>query len=515
MQLEVILPLVAYLVVVFGISVYAMRKRSTGTFLNEYFLGSRSMGGIVLAMTLTATYISASSFIGGPGAAYKYGLGWVLLAMIQLPAVWLSLGILGKKFAILARRYNAVTLNDMLFARYQSRLLVWLASLSLLVAFVGAMTVQFIGGARLLETAAGIPYETGLLIFGISIALYTAFGGFRASVLNDTMQGLVMLIGTVVLLIGVVHAAGGLSNAVQTLQTIDPQLVTPQGADDILSPAFMTSFWVLVCFGVIGLPHTAVRLIPYKESKAVHWVALWGRGLFRVDGRAVHGGGCIADEDSKAVHRGIIIGTIVVAILMFGMHLAGALGRAVIPDLTVPDLVIPTLMVKVLPPFAAGIFLAAPMAAIMSTINAQLLQSSATIIKDLYLNIRPDQMQNETRLKRMSAVITLVLGALLLLAAWKPPEMIIWLNLLAFGGLEAVFLWPLVLGLYWERANAKGALSAMIVGGVLYAVLATLNIQYLGFHPIVPSLLLSLLAFLVGNRFGTSVPQATVLTTDK
>ncbi|CAK5456974.1 hypothetical protein ECO2947_02675 [Escherichia coli] len=112
-----------------------------------------------------------------------------------------------------------------------------------------------------------------------------------------------------------------------------------------------------------------------------------------------------------------------------------------IPDLTVPDLVIPTLMVKVLPPFAAGIFLAAPMAAIMSTINAQLLQSSATIIKDLYLNIRPDQMQNETRLKRMSAVITLVLGALLLLAAWKPPEMIIWLNLLAFGGLEAVFLW--------------------------------------------------------------------------
>ena len=300
MQLEVILPLVAYLVVVFGISVYAMRKRSTGTFLNEYFLGSRSMGGIVLAMTLTATYISASSFIGGPGAAYKYGLGWVLLAMIQLPAVWLSLGILGKKFAILARRYNAVTLNDMLFARYQSRLLVWLASLSLLVAFIGAMTVQFIGGARLLETAAGIPYETGLLIFGISIALYTAFGGFRASVLNDTMQGLVMLIGTTVLLIGVVHAAGGLSNAVETLQSIDPQLVTPQGADDILSPAFMTSFWVLVCFGVIGLPHTAVRCISYKDSKAVH------RG--GVDGRLVRElrqgeGPSLVPPDLPGVHR--------------------------------------------------------------------------------------------------------------------------------------------------------------------------------------------------------------------
>ena len=483
MQLEVILPLVAYLVVVFGLSVYAMRKRTTGTFLNEYFLGSRSMGGVVLAMTLTATYISASSFIGGPGAAYKYGLGWVLLAMIQLPAVWLSLGILGKKFAILARRYNAITLNDMLQARYQSRAVVWIASISLLVAFVGAIAVQFIGGARLLETAAGIKYETGLLIFGITIALYTAFGGFRASVLNDTMQGMVMLIGTIVLLVGVVHAAGGLHSAVDTLQKIDPQLISPEGVDGILTPTFMTSFWVLVCFGVIGLPHTAVRCISYK--------------------------------DSKAVHRGIIIGTVVVALLMFGMHLAGALGRAVLPHLTVPDQVIPTLMVQVLPPWAAGLFLAAPMAAIMSNVNAHLLQASATIIKDLWLSAQPAKKHNELKLKRISTATTLVIGILMILAAWRPPEMIIWLNLLAFGGLEAVFLWPLVLGLYWERANAAGALSAMLVGGVLYAVLATFHIQFLGFHPIVPSLLLSLLAFVVGNRFGHPVPPAPVMTTDK
>ncbi|HBI08062.1 MAG TPA: sodium/panthothenate symporter, partial [Erwinia persicina] len=210
MKLDIILPLIGYLLLVAGLSVYAMRQRREGSFLSEYFLGSRSMGGFVLAMTLTTTYISASSFIGGPGAAYKYGLGWVLLSMVQVPAVWLSLGILGKKFAILARRYNAVTLNDMLYARYRSPLLVWLASISLLVAFIGAMTVQFIGGARLLETAAGIPYDTGLLIFGISIALYTAFGGFRASVLNDAMQGMVMLAGTFLLLFAVIHAAGGM-----------------------------------------------------------------------------------------------------------------------------------------------------------------------------------------------------------------------------------------------------------------------------------------------------------------
>jgi len=91
MRLEVIIPLIAYMLIVLGLSVYAMRQRTSGTFLTEYFLGSRSMGGLVLAMTLTTSYISASSFIGGPGAAYKYGLGWVLLAMIQVPTIWLSL----------------------------------------------------------------------------------------------------------------------------------------------------------------------------------------------------------------------------------------------------------------------------------------------------------------------------------------------------------------------------------------------------------------------------------------
>ncbi|WP_345828101.1 sodium/pantothenate symporter [Pantoea sp. BRR-3P] len=475
MDSEIILPLLAYLVLIAALSVFAMRKQRQGNFLSEYFLGSRSMGGFVLAMTITTTYISASSFIGGPGAAYKYGLGWVLLAMIQVPAVWLSLGVLGKKFAILARRYNAVTLNDMLYGRYGSTLLIWLSSLSLLVAFIGAMTVQFIGGARLLETAAGIPYDTGLLIFGGTIALYTAFGGFRASVLNDAMQGLVMLIGTFLLLFAVIHHAGGLESAVTKLHNIDPQLTSPEGVGNVINPTFLSSFAVLVCFGVIGLPHTAVRCISYK--------------------------------DSKAMHRGIVLGTIVVVILMFGMHLAGALGRVILPDLTIPDRVIPTLMITVLPPMAAGVFLAAPMAAIMSTINAQLLQSSATLIKDLYLRIAPQQSENEARLRMLSGTITFVLGVLLLLAAWNPPDMIIWLNLLAFGGLEAVFLWPLVLGLYWERANSTGAISGMLVGASCYTLLASLNIEWWGFHPIVPSLILSLLAFLVGNLFGRT-PEA-------
>ena len=139
MNLGIILPLVIYLVFIFGAALFAYVKRSKGDFLTEYYVGNRSMTGFVLAMTTASTYASASSFVGGPGAAYKYGLGWVLLAMIQVPAVWLALGALGKKFALLSRETNALTINDLFLYRYKNKYLVWISSLALLLAFFAAM----------------------------------------------------------------------------------------------------------------------------------------------------------------------------------------------------------------------------------------------------------------------------------------------------------------------------------------------------------------------------------------
>ncbi|MBC9131138.1 sodium/pantothenate symporter [Frischella sp. Ac13] len=473
MHTDIIIPLVLYLVFVFAISGYAYLKRKQSDQFTDYFIGNRTMGGFLLAMTLAATYISASSFIGGPGAAYKFGLGWVLLSMIQVPTVLLSLGILGKKFAILARKYNAITLSDMLYAHYKNRLIIWLASIAIVVAFIGAMTVQFIGGARLLESSVGIPYNYGLLIFGIGTVVYTAFGGFRAGILNDAFQGMVMLIGAILLLAAIIYAGGGVNHMMETIRQIDPALMTPQGPDNFMDFPFMASFWILVCFGVVGLPHTAVR--------------------------------CMAYKDSQAVHRGIILGTIIVTVIMFTMHLSGALGRAILPDLSIPDQVVPNLIVTVLPPVMAGIFLAAPLAAIMSTINAQLLQVSSVLIKDLFLSIKPEAKKNDKALTRASVLITFIFGALLIIAAWNPPDMVIWLNLLAFGGLEAVFLWPLVLGLYWKKANACGALSSMIIGAATYIFLISYNIKIFDFQPIVPTLLLGLIVFIIANKFGNTL----------
>lgn len=471
MNNEMILPLLAYLFFVFGVAFYAYRKRQGGSFISEYYIGGRSMSGFVLAMTTAATYVGASSFIGGPGAAYKYGLGWVLLAMIQVPAVLLSLGALGKKFALLARKHNSVTINDMLLARYQNKVVVWLASFALLLSFFAMMAVQFIGAGRLLETTLGIPYQMAVIIFAATVGLYTFIGGFRAVVLTDTIQGLVMIVGTTILFGGIVYAAGGVENAMNTLEAINPQLTSPYGIDERpLDFTFMTSFWVLVCFGLIGLPHIAVRSMAYKNS--------------------------------QALHQAMIIGTIMIAILMLGMHLSGVLGRAIVPDLKVPDQVIPTLMVQVLPPVVAGIFLAAPMAAIMSSIDSMLIQSSSTLIKDLYLAVKPNAINNEKKIKLFSTITTLTFTVFLVFAAMNPPDMLIWLNLLSLGCLEATFLWVIILGLYWKKANATGAIFSILAGLSSYVLMTIFKFSIFNFHAIVPSLIIGLIAFIIGNQFG-------------
>lgn len=131
-------------------------KADTGKgFINNYFIGGRSMGGLVLAMTLVATFTSASSFIGGPGVAYEKGLVWVYLSMIQVPTAFIILGILGKKFALISRKTGAVTVTDYLRARYKSKAVVWISSICLMLFFVAQMMSQFIGGAVLFQSITG------------------------------------------------------------------------------------------------------------------------------------------------------------------------------------------------------------------------------------------------------------------------------------------------------------------------------------------------------------------------
>ncbi len=477
----ILVPVIGYLLLTMLLALWCrgrMQKTDSRGFLEEYFIGGRSMSGFVLAMTIIATYTSASSFIGGPGVAYTLGFGWVLLAMIQVPTTFLTLGVLGKRFAIIGRKIRGVTIVDFLYARYKNDTIVILCSVAMLVFFMASILAQFIGGARVFQAITGYPYEIGLILFGISVIAYTTVGGFRAVALTDAVQGIVMVIASVVVLMAVLEAGGGMATCVQTLKAIDPGLLSSSGAGGKIPGPFPFSFWILVGLGILGLPQTAQRCFSYK--------------------------------DSRAMHNAMIMGTFIIGFLLLCAHLTGTLGRAVLPNLKVGDLVMPTLTVELLPPFWAGVFVAGPLAAIMSTVDSMLLLISASIVKDLYVRykLKGDVSNMETsRISRMSLGCTLAAGFLVFLAAFRPPDLLVWINLFAFGGLEAVFLWPIVLGLYWKKANAAGTILSIITGLGIFMLLSITKIPVFGLHPIVPTVVISFAAFCIGVRYGKPSPN--------
>jgi sodium/pantothenate symporter len=465
----VITPLLIFLLIIFTVGMWSNKfVIKSNSFLEEYFLGERQMGGFILAMTMVATYGSASSFIGGPGIAYTQGLGWVLLAMAQLATGYFTLMVLGKKFAIISRQYKAITLIDFLKERYKSKVVVLFSAASIIIFLFSSMTAQWIGGARLVESLTGLPYTTALLIFAFSVLVFVIVGGFRAVAITDTIQGVVMFGGTLILLIATIKAGGGIPKIISDLAAENPNLISPYGAERSLTPSFVSSFWILVGIGVVGLPQIAVRAMSYKNS--------------------------------KAMHSAIIIGTIVVGFIMLGMHLIGVFARPVLPGVKIGDTVMPLLSMKVLPPYAAGIVLAAPMAAIMSTVDALLILVSSALVKDVYLNyIKPDA--GNDLVKKVSFSVTAIIGIIVILFSLSPPDLIVWLNLFSFGGLESVFIWPVVLGLYWSKGNKYGAITSMVLGMGSYILLDQFYPNAFGFHTVVLPILLSLLGFVVTSLF--------------
>lgn len=479
-RLEMIIPLVLYFAVLLGIAFIANgasgKQRDTQSFIDEYFIGSRSMGGFVLAMALITTYTSASSFVGGPGVAYKVGLGWILLSMIQVPTAFLTLGVLGKRMARISHETKAVTINDFLRTRYSNDWVIILSSAAILIFFMASMLAQFIGGARLCESITGLPYKTGLIIFGLTVVIYTTIGGFRAVVLTDTIQGVMMLVASAAILFAVTETGGGVENIMHTLYKIDPKLLTPTGAGDAIPKPFIMSFWVLVGIAILGLPQTTQK--------------------------------CLGFKNSISLHRAMVIGTFVVGFTMLTMHLVGAMGRAVISDIEIGDMAVPTLTVRLLSPFWAGIFIAGPMAAIMSTVDSMLIMCSATIVKDIYFHYiaheRADVVTPK-RVKLMSFAVTAVIGVIVFICALNPPALLVWINLFAFGGLEAVFFCPILFGLYWERSNSVGAIASMLSGAAAFFWFTITKTSIAGTTAIVPTLVIAITAFVAGSLIGDYV----------
>ena len=468
----IFLPLLLFLLALLFIA-RSEACKSGGDFIKSYFLGDRALQGFVLAMTLVATYGSVSSFVSGPGLAWRYGLGWVVFAAPQIITGFLVLGVLGKKMSLVGRRIGAITVIDVIVARFKSSALGAFLSLSLLFFFIAMMVGQFIGGAQLISQAAGIHYVAGLVLFGSVVVLYTTFGGFRAVAITDTVCALLMLAGMGVLAADIIGEAGGLTllmqkiakdaGAQQAAAFIDP---TSCGA---LPLTLLFSSWILVGFATVALPQSAVRCMAYKST--------------------------------QDLHLAMIVSTVVCGALMIGMTLLGFLARAAVPESEAfggnTDAMIPYLIAHHMNPWVAGITLVAPIAATMSTVSSLLIAASSALIKDLILrrySLLPDRSE---QVARFAKICTFFIGLLSLILAINPFEIIVWINMFAFGGLEIAFLCPLVGGLFWSRATAKGAWVSVLGGLAVYAWACLAKPDLGGWHAVSPALVVSIISFVL------------------
>ena len=465
----VIVGIVSAFLALLVLTAFLFRERMPG--LLAYFLHSRNLKGFVLAMTLVATYGSVSTFVSGPGLAWHYGLSWVVFAAPQIVTGFFVLGILGYKLALISRKINAITLIDVIRARYDSPILCNLIALATLVFFLTMMAGQFIGGAQLLSYATGCDYAVGLLIFGVVTVFYTAVGGFRAVVLTDTICAVLMLAGMGFLAQTILEEGGGLTLIGATLTVVPEAGFRFMSFDSFgtLPIGMLLSAWILVGFATVALPQSAVR--------------------------------CMAFSKVSDLRAAMIIGTVVCGALMLGMTFIGALLRAVVPEGAVfgnnTDALIPYFISNRMDPWIAGLTLTAPLAATMSTVSSLLIAAAGTLIKDL-VDMR-DKFNEDNIF--YAKLITFVFGVLSLLLAIDPQDVIAWINLFAFGGLEIAYLTPLVGGLFWARADARAATASVLAGFICYAVCMASSLRPFGSHAIVPALAVSIVVYVLMGFF--------------
>ena len=483
-------PVFIFFIILLGMGFYIQKTSADSraeNYSKDYFIGGRSLGGFVLAMTLVATYSSVSSFLSGPGVAWQRGFGWVYYASTQVVAAFLVLGVLGKKMAVLGRRTDSVTVVDLIRNRYQSNALAIISAVVIIVFFTTAMLAQFIGGAQIFSAATGLSYTQGLWFFAIVVVLYTTVGGFNAVAITDTACAIVMLIGMFCLGYAIITKGGGMANIMATITEASNTAVQTGEGFNMLSPTaekngvasipvqlFITQ-WMLCGICTIGLPQTNVRCLSYR--------------------------------DTNSVHRAIIYGTIVVGAMMVGMHMLGVLSRGAllaIPEGQTTDTVVPTLISGYMHPFVAGLTIIGPLAATMSTISSLLIAGSSAIVKDIYMHAKESKGEkiDQKKVGKISLITTAVMGTVAVVMAIEPPDIIVWINMFSFGGLQTAFFWTLLLGLFWKKANATGALWGMVGGLGAYCITMQMGIKIGDFHNILIGVGVALICFIIGSYVG-------------
>ena len=577
----------AYMAAVFFLAWLSGRGAKKEGFVSEYFLGSRGFGVWALALTFAATSASGGSFMGFPARIYTHGwvVGLWIAGYMTVPLV--AMALIGKRLNQVARRANALTVPEVMRERFNNKGVGLVGTLIIVIFLFAYLLAQFKAGSLIMSTLlkdipvfqasvswadgafSGIPllgqadadYALCLLIFGIAVIAYVSYGGFRAVVWTDVMQGIVMAFGVLLLLGLALYQVGGIKKATLALAEMTPPehliAVLELKEESAESVEINKGTWIethsadgekgiyrMKTRGVIesGMSasnevemirittpaeieklkgHSVSELLSVKVIETTRYASGAGeKGVYvRAPGPDLkEAAGFLAigmafslfilwpfggvGQPSNQVrmmifdHTYVLRRAMVSVAFYFGfiyiaLVLVFVCARVLMPGMEIePDSVMPefstftTAVAGV--PWLAGLVVAAPFAAVMSSVDSFLLVISSSLVRDVYQrNINPNA--SDKTLQRLSWAVTGGVGMLAILAALNPPEYLQDLIISASEGLASSFMMPMILALYWQRMTGAGAIAGMIGGTGMHLVLNAIGyLQTGGFHAYEP-----------------------------
>ena len=454
MIIKVLLTII-FLAVMIGVGLYTRKQASS---VDGFVLGGRAVGPWLTAFAYGTSYFSAVVFVGYAGQfGWKYGMSstWIGIgnAVIGSLLAWI---VLGRRTKLMTQHIESRTMPDFFGTRFADQGLRVTASVIAFVFLIPYTAGVYKGISTLFEMGFGIPYEYCVIIMAILTAVYVILGGYKATAMNDFIQGIIMLFGIVAVILAVLNIQGGLSAAVGKLAEL------PSDADPAVNGGFATWFgpdpWNLL--GVVILTSLGTWGLPQMVGKFYS----------------------ITDE--SAIKRGTIISTIFALVVAGGCYFLGGFGRLfgtppVLPNGKLAfDSIVPSMLVT-LPDILIALVVLLVLSASMSTLASLVLTSSSTMTLDLIYRDKkslPGEVEDGTiddivaeKIERRKVVVMRVLImffiAISLLIALNPPTFIAQLMGISWGALAGAFLAPFMLGLYW-RGVTKASVWACFVWGV-------------------------------------------------
>ncbi len=423
----------------------------------SYFLADRRLGGLVLLATMAATNFSAFTVFGVSGAGYRDGWSFFPIMGFGTGFMALSYWVIGRRAWSVGRKKELITPGELVEHLYASPALSVLFSLTMIVFTLPYIALQPLAAGYALEELLGIPAFTGAGIVTGLVVLYTLRGGLRAVAWTDLFQG-VLFFGLLVAAVFVAASPhGGFAAASREVLARRPELFARPGAQGFYLPGIWFSYLALWFFCDPMFPQLFQRFF--------------------------------AARDERAIGRMMVVYPLLCTVLFAAPVAVGVLGHLSFPDLSgkQADRILPLVLSAAAGDLFAALVVAAGLAALMSTMDSQLLTLSSLFTRDLLPRILPG--------KTGGALPGRLFVAGLALAGWalslKPPATILEIATASFTGLAVLF--PTVLfGLYARRPSA-GAAAASILSGE--AALLAFQTRWVDPGPVLPVVWVMALAF--------------------